>query len=110
MFRALMLGLLFASSCVSASPFLICDVTDSRADTVILTRAGVSTNSPVVVDAVNGLPANGNRTCHIDLASDPRTGTVTVALKDSIQGDTGPAASFTFGSPLHAPGNLRLIP
>jgi hypothetical protein len=107
--RKLIFAALLASAGAFGNPFLIGDVTDTRADTCIYTRSS-SVSSPVVVDAVNGLPANGNRICKIDLASDPRTGTVTLALKDSIQGDTGPTASFTFGLPLHAPGNLRLIP
>jgi hypothetical protein len=105
--------LIFAALLISAdafgNPFLIGDVTDTRADTCIYTRSS-SVSSPVVVDATNGLPANGNRICKIDLASDPRTGTVTVALKDSIQGDTGPTASFTFGATLHQLVNPRLIP
>jgi hypothetical protein len=105
--------LIFAALLVSAgafgNPFLIGDVSDTRADTCIYTRT-TAVSSAVVVDAVNGLPANGNRVCKIDLASDPRTGTVTLALKDSILGDTGPAASYTFPVALHAPGNLRLIP
>ena len=93
------------------APFLIGDVPASatRADQCVYTR-GAPVTSPIVVDAVNGLPANGNRICKIDLAADPKTGTVTVALKDSVLGDTGPTASFSFPTTLTAPTNLRVIP
>lgn len=97
------------SALASAAPFLIGDVADARADQCVYTR-GAPVTSPVVVDPVNGKPANGNRICKIDLASDPRTGTVTIAVKDSVQGDTSPTASFTFGAPLAAPTNFKLIP
>lgn len=109
--RRLMMLLLLAvlPMSVSAAPFLIADVSAANADQCVYTR-GAPVNSPVVVDAVNGLPANGNRICRVDLGSDPRTGTVTLALRDSVLGVTGPTASYTFPGALPAPGNLRLIP
>ena len=102
------LAFLFASL-AQAAPFLVGDVVDARANQCVYTR-GTPVTSAVVVDPVNGLPANGNRICKIDLASDPRTGTVTVAVRDTVQGDTSPTASFTFVAPLSAPSNFRLIP
>jgi hypothetical protein len=104
---ALLLALL--ASPAFAAPFLIGDVADARANQCVYTR-GTPVTSAVVVDAVNGLPANGNRVCKIDLASDPRTGTVTLAVRDTVLGDTSPAASYTFAAPLSAPTNLRLVP
>lgn len=103
------LAFLFASPALAA-PFLIGDVSAARADQCVYTRGASVTTSPVQVDAVNGLPANGNRVCKIDLATDPKTGTVSLALRDTIAGETGPAASFTFPTALPAPGNLRVRP
>lgn len=98
-----------AASLVQAAPFLVGDV-PGTGDQCVYRRAAVDTVSPIVVDAVNGLPANGNRICKIDLASDPRTGTVSVAVRDSVLNQTSTFASYTFPSSPGAPSNFRLIP
>jgi hypothetical protein len=99
---------LFATS-AAAAPFLVADVPPGgNPDQCVFTRT-VGVTSPIVVDAVNGLPANGNRICKVDLAADPKTGTVTLALRDSVLGVTGPTASYAFGV-ISAPSNLRVIP
>ncbi len=107
--KILLLFLLLLAPSAWAAPFLIADVPSANADKCVYTRAA-PVESPVVVDVVNGLPANGNRICKIDLATDPKTGTVTLALRDSVLGVTGPTASFTFPGALSAPGNPRVVP
>ncbi len=84
--------------CISpaiAAPFMIGDVSVARADQCVYTRS-VSVISAVVVDMVNGLPANGYRVCKIDLVNDPINGIVTLALRDSSSGETGPVVIYTF--------------
>lgn len=99
-----------ATPAISA-PFLVADVPagNARADQCAFFRT-VQSNSPIVVDAVLGLPANGNRICKVDLAADLRTGTVQLALRDSALAETGPWANFTFAASLSAPANLRIVP
>ena len=53
-----------------AAPFLVADVPDANADICVYTPAsGAVVTGPVVVDAVLGLLANGNRICNFDIAS-----------------------------------------
>ena len=103
-----LLAFLF-TSLAQAAPFLVGDV-PGTGDQCVYRRGAVDTPSPIVVDPVNGLPANGNRICKIDLASDPRTGTVSVAVRDSVLNQTSAFASYTFPSSPTAPSNFRLIP
>lgn len=106
--KSLILAILsFISFSVSAAPFLVGDV-PGGGDQCVYTR-GAPVTSPIVVDAVNGNPAFGNRICKIDLASDPKTGTVTVAVRDSVLGITSTATSYTFAT-VSPPTNFRLIP
>lgn len=108
--KSLILAILsLISFSVSAAPFLVGDV-PGTGDQCVFRRGAVDTPSPIVVDPVNGLPANGNRICKIDLAADPRTGTVSVAVRDSVLNQTSAFASYTFPATPSAPSNFRLIP
>ena len=106
--RLLLLALAFVAAHAFGAPFLIGDV-PGGGDQCVYTRGGTSTNSPIVVDATNGNPTYGNRICKVDLASDPKTGSVTLAVRDSVTGQTSTATSFTFPT-VSAPTNLKLIP
>lgn len=99
----------FASFSASAAPFLVGDV-PGTGDQCVFRRGAVDTPSPIVVDPANGLPAYGNRICKIDLATDPKTGTVSVAVRDSVLNQTSAFVDFTFQPLPSAPTNFRLIP
>jgi hypothetical protein len=97
-----------------AAPFLVADVSDARADQCLYTRSPNPTvTSAVVVDTVNGLPANGNRICKVDLAAEPNSATITLALRQLSSGLTSPTVTYTYTKPvvpLPAPQNLRVVP
>ena len=102
--RKLLVLLAALAPAAQAAPFLVSDPTTvDRVTHCVLTRAGVSSESPVEV-------VTGGKRCKIDLASDPKTGTVTVAFKDQVLGDTGPSATFSFPPALQAPQGMRLAP
>lgn len=105
--RPLIAILALLASTAQAAPFLIGDV-PGGGDQCVYTRTTPVT-SPVVVDAVNGNPAYGNRICKVDLASDPKTGTVQLAVRDSVTGLQSANTAFPFPT-VSAPSNLKLIP
>ena len=100
-----------------AAPYLVADVPTTDADTcVYTTHAGALVTSPVVVDAVNGLPANSNRVCKVDLISSPvGTNNVKLRLRNvanaPLWGDSVDVG-FSFARPAvqAPPGALRLAP
>ncbi len=99
--------LMLVSAVATAAPFLVSDPVPASQGAYTIshcayTRSGVTTNH--AVEAVTG----GVR-CRVDLASDPRTGTVSVAFRDNALATDGPAASFTFGA-IPQPGNVRVVP
>jgi hypothetical protein len=105
------LGVLLAlsSSVALGAPFLVSDPVPAvqgafTIDTCAYTRAGVIAFSPV--DPVAG---QGVR-CKVDLATDPRTGSVSLAFRDSVLLPAGgPTTAFSFGA-IPAPGNVHVIP
>ena len=100
-----------------AAPYLVADVPTTDADTcVYTTHAGALVTSPVVVDAVNGLPANANRVCKVDLVASPvGSNNVKLRLRNvalaPLWGDSVDVP-FTFARPaVQAPPDaLRLVP
>lgn len=103
----LILAVFLSLGVAHAAPFLVSDPVPASQGAYTIshcayTRSGVTTNH--AVEAVTG----GVR-CRIDLASDPRTGTVSVAFRDNALTTDGPATSFTFGA-IPAPGNVRVVP
>lgn len=92
----------------STGRYLVSDPTTvTRVTHCVYTRP--STPAPIVYESPVEDVVGGKR-CKIDLTSisDPRTGTVTVAFKDSAVGEVGPSASFTFLVPLSGATGLRL--
>lgn len=103
----LILALFLSIGVAQAAPFLVSDPIPATQGAYTVshcayTRAGVTTNHPV--EAVAG----GVR-CLIDLASDPKTGTVQVAFRDGALGVNGPTTGFDFGA-IPQPGNVRVVP
>jgi hypothetical protein len=107
--------LLFASFPVFAAPFLVADVPDLNADTcVYTTNAGAVVASPVVVDAVIGLPVNSNRICKVDLVASP-LGTNNIKLRlrtgSGLWGDSADVPfSFVRPASTSTPAGMRLVP
>lgn len=92
----------------STGRYLVSDPTDvARVTHCVYTRP--STPSPIVTEHPVEVVPTGKR-CKIDLVSmnDPRTGTVTVAFKDSALQEVGPSASFTFLVPIPGATGLRV--
>ena len=118
--REVLLCLLIAlamSTSAYAAPFLVADVPTPDADTCVYTAAsGALFTSPVAVDAANGLPANGNRVCKVDLVASPvGTNNVKLRLRNvalaPLWGDSVDVG-FSFARPAvqAPPADLRLVP
>ncbi len=89
-----------------AAPFAVGGVPTTAADKCVVTgatHAALNGEFDVVVDAVNGNPANGNRVCKIDLAAVPEgNNTLSIALKSSLWGVLGAPVPFSFVRPASA--------
>lgn len=89
-----------------AAPFAVGGVPTTAADKCVVTgatHAALNGEFDVVVDAVNGNPANGNRVCKIDLSAVPAgTNTLSIALKSNLWGQLGAAVPFSFERPTSA--------
>lgn len=99
--------LVFCCADAAAAPFLVSDPIPAvqgayLIDSCAYVRSG-STSYPAVEVVAGGVR------CKIDLAGDPKTGTVTVAFRDSVLGVVGPTSAFAFGA-IPTPSNLRMIP
>jgi len=112
--RILLLSLMLLSTSVFAAPFLVADVCDIRANQCLYTRAPNPTaTSSVVVDLVNGVVACGSRVCKIDLAAEPQTAPITLAVRESSTGLTSADVAYTYVKPtvpLPVPSGLRVVP
>jgi hypothetical protein len=95
MLRTLLAALALFATPAFAAPFLVSDPVPAV--------QGASTTFHAVESVTGGVR------CNIDLASDAKSGTVTVAFRDSVLGETGPTSNFAFGT-IGAPSGLRLIP
>lgn len=105
--RILAAVVMMLGSVAHAAPFLVSDPVPASQGAYTIshcsfTRGTTTTTHPV--EAVTG----GVR-CRIDLASDPRTGTVQVAFRDNALATDGPSTPFAFGA-IPAPGNVRVVP
>lgn len=91
-----------------AAPFAVGGVPTTAADKCVVTgatHAALNGEYDVVVDAVNGNPANGNRVCKLDLAAVPEgNNTLSIALKSTLWGVLGAPVNFSFARP--ASGSL----
>jgi len=89
-----------------AAPFAVGGVPTTAADKCVVTgatHAALNGEYDVVVDAVNGNPANGNRVCKLDLAAVPEgNNTLSIALKSSLWGVLGAPVPFSFVRPASA--------
>lgn len=99
-------ALLMWATNVSAAPFAVGGVPSAAADRCVVTgatHAALNGEFDVVVDAVNGNPAYGNRVCKLDLAAVPEgSNTLNIALKSSLWGVLGAPVPFSFTRPASA--------
>lgn len=110
---ALVAALAIAASGARAAPFAVGQVASADATTCVIafpsTAAAVET--PVVVDATYGLPANGNRVCKVDVSSAAvGANTLTMGLKSTLWGVLGAATPFAFTRPDAAVVVIQLAP
>lgn len=91
-----------------ADPFLVADV-PGLGDKCVFRRGTVDTTSDVVVDTARGNALLAYRVCKVDLAADPKTGIVYLAVRDTTLGKTTTFVSYTFPSPT-APLSPRVEP
>ena len=121
--RTLLLILLMLPGALLARPFLLADVPSPGADIADMCHlsgngggSGYAMSGPVIVDLVNGLPANSHRVCKFDAASlPPGQNTVSMTLESTLWGVSSiPSAPFVFGKPgamlLNPPSAIRLVP
>lgn len=105
-FAIFALAMLFFNQPAKAAPFAVGGVPTTAADKCVVTgatHAALNGEFDVVVDAVNGNPANGNRVCKIDLSAVPAgTNTLSIALKSNLWGQLGAAVPFSFERPTSA--------
>lgn len=89
-----------------AAPFAVGGVPTTAADKCVVTgatHAALNGEYDVVVDPVNGNPANGNRVCKLDLSAVPEgSNTLSIALKSSLWGVLGAPVPFSFTRPASA--------
>jgi hypothetical protein len=95
--------MLMFGGAAGAAPFAVGGVQSTAADKCVVTgatHAALNGEFDVVVDAVNGNPANQNRVCKIDLAAVPEgNNTLSIALKSSLWGVLGAPVNFSFVRP-----------
>lgn len=105
-FAVFALLMLFFVQPASAAPFAVGGVPTTAADKCVVTgatHAALNGEYDVVVDAVNGNPANGNRVCKLDLSAVPEgSNTLSIALKSSLWGVLGAPVPFSFSRPASA--------
>lgn len=105
------LGRIFLGMALSlpayAAPFLVSDPAPQVQGAYTVSHCAYTRGTTTTLHAVETV--TGGIRCRIDLASDPKTGTVTVAFRDNALGVTGSTATFSFGS-VTQPAGLRVIP
>lgn len=98
-------------SAANASPFAVAQVTSSAVDScnVALPQGTTPVSVAVTVDAVRGLPANGNRVCLTDVGS-VAVGDTTMTFQavSSLWGVLGSPVPFTFTRPAAGLGGIGL--
>jgi hypothetical protein len=107
MLRTLLAALALFATPAFAAPFLVSDPVPAVQGAYTINQCAYTRGSTTTFHAVESV--TGGVRCNIDLASDAKSGTVTVAFRDSVLGETGPTSNFAFGT-IGAPSGLRLIP